>query len=92
MKKIINITIEVNSDKLIGKKYVPRDNSYIKNLRDRSWASLYGSPNLRIISDTYSEKTGEFPNPDKYQTFINVIDILSGEMYRVMYSPAWVED
>ena len=87
------IIISTEPSALIGRQYIPRDNSYIQNKRDKSWASLFACPNLRIISEPYSERVGG-TDPlykDYVRTFIDVIDILSREKYRVMYSPAWVQ-
>ena len=86
------ILIKTTPSELIGRQYIPQDNSYVQNKRDKSWAALVDCPNLRIISEPYSEKIGKNHcsiNND-IRTFIDVVDILSGEQYRVMYCPAWV--
>lgn len=77
--------------KLLGKRYTPRDNSYIANIKEldsNRHISLYDCE-TRIVSDVYEDKIPKrFEKGFNRHKFINVL--FQGEVYRVLFNPGWV--
>lgn len=89
----ITIIISEEHSSLIGQTYNVCDNSYIENKRTGEWESLIHTPNLVIVSaKPYVETVdlGMAIKPFK-RTFIDVMDLVTNEIYRVMYNPSWIE-
>ena len=73
---------------LIGKKYYPRDNSYIKDFQGK-WYPLIRQE-CEIISLPFKEKTYEWPDKDdKEMTFVLVK--YNNKVYRVLFEE-WALD
>ncbi len=69
-------------DKLIGKKYIPQDNSYIHEIvngKRKDWGALIGVP-CEIISKPYQRK------------MIRVKSLRTGFIYEVMFCESWIRD
>lgn len=80
---------------LIGKRYTPGDNSYIKpinNIESRNHYNLFGKETI-IISEIYPDKVESsliIGQKSKFYDFVNVN--YGGTEYRVMWNPGWVKD
>lgn len=90
----ITIIISEEHSSLIGQTYNVCDNSYIENKRTGEWESLYHAPNLVIVSPKpYVAEVhikNIHKNPIKH-LFIDVMDLETNEIYRVLYNPSWIE-
>lgn len=89
----ITIIISEEHSNLIGQTYNVCDNSYIENKRTGEWESLYHAPNLVIVSPKpyVAEITTRFTEKVIKHQFIDVMDLETNEIYRVLYNPSWVE-
>ena len=79
---------------LIGKKYIPQDNSYIHEIvngKRKDWGALIGVP-CEIISKPYIITISNgFTNP--YQRkMIRVKSLKTGLIYEVMFAESWIQD
>lgn len=91
----MQITIIISEESsIVGQTYNVCDNSYIKNKRTGEWESLMHAPNLVIVSAKPYVETVDLGikaiKPFK-RTFIDVMDLVTSEIYRVMYNPSWIE-
>jgi len=76
---------------IIGKQYIPEDNSYVADQLGR-WANLYGAKTLAIISTPYKATlVSNWSNQEYEETFVNVLDIATGIRYRVLFVTSWVQ-
>ena len=77
---------------LIGKKYVPQDNSYIREIvngkKMNYHCSLIGVP-CRIISKPYITEVQTFAK-DKRERMIRVKSLKTGLTYEVMFAESWL--
>lgn len=89
----ITIIVSEEHSSLIGQIYNVCDNSYIENKRTGEWESLYHAPNLVIVSPkpyVAEARKGYSKYPIKH-LFIDVMDLTTNEVYRVLYNPSWIE-
>lgn len=79
---------------LIGKKYIPRDNSYIREIvngkKMNYHCSLIGVP-CRIISKPYITEVKTISN-DKRERMIKVKSLKTGLIYEVCFAESWICD
>ena len=79
---------------LIGKKYVPQDNSYIREIvngkKMNYHCSLIGVP-CQIISRPYITEVQNFAK-DKRERMIRVKSLKTGLTYEVMFAESWIQD
>lgn len=79
---------------LIGKKYVPQDNSYIREIvngkKMNYHCSLIGVP-CKIISRPYITEVQNFTK-DKRERMIRVKSLKTGLIYEVMFAESWIRD
>lgn len=79
---------------LIGKKYVPQDNSYIREIvngkKMNYHCSLIGVP-CQIISRPYITEVQNFAK-DKRERMIRVKSLKTGLTYEVMFAESWIRD
>ena len=79
---------------LIGKKYVPQDNSYIREIvngkKMNYYCSLIGVP-CKIISRPYITEVQNFAK-DKRERMIRVKSLKTGLTYEVMFAESWIRD
>lgn len=77
---------------LIGKKYIPQDNSYIQEIVNGKkmyyHCSLIGVP-CQIISRPYITKVQTFAQ-DKRVRMIKVKSLRTGLIYEVMFAESWI--
>lgn len=78
---------------LIGRKYVPQDNSYIREIvngKKKDWGALIGVP-CEIISQPYiTEVDGCYKG--QTERMIQVKSLLTGYIYEVMFCESWICD
>lgn len=79
---------------LIGKKYIPRDNSYIREIvkgkKMNYHCSLIGVP-CQIISRPYITEVQTFAK-DKRERMIKVKSLKTGLIYEVCFAESWICD
>ena len=79
---------------LIGKKYVPQDNSYIREIvngkKMNYHCSLIGVP-CQIISRPYITEVNTFAK-DKRERMIKVKSLKTGLIYEVCFAESWIRD
>ena len=79
---------------LIGKKYIPQDNSYIHEIvngkKMNYHCSLIGVP-CQIISRPYITEVQTFAK-DKRERMIRVKSLKTGLIYEVMFAESWICD
>lgn len=79
---------------LIGKKYIPQDNSYIREIvngkKMNYHCSLIGVP-CQIISRPYITEVNTFTK-DKRERMIKVKSLRTGLTYEVMFAESWIHD
>ena len=79
---------------LIGKKYIPQDNSYIREIisdeKMNYHCSLIGVP-CRIISYPYIAEVQTFTR-DKRERMIKVKSLKTGFIYEVLFRESWIRD
>ena len=82
-------------EKIIGKDYVPKDNSWVKLLSHPdadNWPGMYNRHAV-IESEPYvlsDEERGEHIPADR--EFVDVRSVDTGLRYRVIWNPEWVGD
>ena len=78
---------------LIGKKYIPQDNSYIREIvngKKKDWGALIGVP-CEIISRPYiTEVDGCYKG--QTERMIQVKSLVTGYIYEVMFCESWICD
>ena len=79
---------------LIGKKYIPQDNSYIREIvngkKMNYHCSLIGVP-CKIISRPYITEVQTFAK-DKRERMIKVKSLKTGLIYEVCFAESWIRD
>lgn len=79
---------------LIGKKYIPQDNSYIREIvkgkKMNYHCSLIGVP-CQIISRPYITEVQTFAK-DKRERMIKVKSLKTGLIYEVCFAESWIRD
>lgn len=79
---------------LIGKKYIPQDNSYIREIINGNkmnyHCSLIGVP-CKIISLPYITEVDTFVKGQR-RRMIKVQSLKTGLIYEVMFSESWIQD
>ena len=79
---------------LIGKQYVPQDNSYISEIirgeRMNYHCSLIGVP-CKIITRPYITEVKTFAK-DKRVRMIKVQSLKTGLIYEVLFAESWIRD
>ena len=79
---------------IIGKKYIPQDNSYIRKIvngkKMNYHCSLIGVP-CQIISRPYITEVNTFAK-DKRERMIKVKSLKTGLIYEVMFAESWIRD
>lgn len=79
---------------LIGKKYIPRDNSYIREIvngKRRDWGALMGVP-CKIISKPYIITISDGILKPYPMRMIKVKLLKTGFIYEVMFCESWICD
>ena len=79
---------------LIGKKYVPQDNSYIHEIvngKRKDWGSLIGVP-CEIISKPYVITIANGFTKPYQRKMIRVKSLKTGLIYEVMFAEYWIQD
>lgn len=78
---------------LIGRRYKPMDNSYIKDLESGvdSGVGLYGKEVI-IVSDPYVDTIKDRICGDYERLFVDVFSTDSGRKYRVLFNEGWLID
>lgn len=79
---------------LIGKKYIPRDNSYIREIvngKKRDWGALIGVP-CKIISKPYIITISDGILKPYPMRMIKVKSLKTGFIYEVMFCESWICD
>ena len=93
LKKEFKLQKELMND-LIGKKYVPQDNSYISEIirgeRMNYHCSLIGVP-CKIITRPYITEVKTFAK-DKRVRMIKVQSLKTGLIYEVLFAESWIRD
>jgi hypothetical protein len=78
---------------LIGKKYIPQDNSYIREIvngRKMNYhCSLIGVP-CQIISRPYITEVQTFTKDKRERRMIKVKSLKTGLIYEVMFNEGWI--
>ena len=97
---VIEDAVKENQEKeellnnLIGKRYVPQDNSYIREIvngiKMNYHCSLIGVP-CQIISRPYITEVPTFAR-DKRERMIKVKSLKTGFIYEVMFAESWIQD
>ena len=81
-------------ENLIGKKYIPQDNSYIREIvngiKMNYHCSLIGVP-CQIISRPYITEVPTFAR-DKRERMIKVKSLKTGLIYEVCFAESWIRD
>ena len=79
---------------LIGKKYIPQDNSYIREIvngeKINCYGRLIGVP-CQIISRPYITEVDTF-GKDKRRRMIKVKSLKTGLIYEVLFAESWICD
>ena len=81
-------------EKLIGKKYIPQDNSYIHEIvngKKKDWGSLIGVP-CEIISKPYVITISNGYTKPYQRKMIQVKSLRTGFIYEVMFAESWIQD
>ena len=79
---------------LIGKKYIPQDNSYIREIvngKRRDWGALIGVP-CKIISKPYIITISDGILKPYPMRMIKVKSLKTGFIYEVMFCESWICD
>ena len=79
---------------LIGKKYIPRDNSYIREIvngKRRDWGALIGVP-CKIISKPYIITISDRITKPYERRMVKVKSLKTGFIYEVMFCESWIYD
>lgn len=79
---------------LIGKKYIPQDNSYIREIvngKRRDWGALIGVP-CKIISKPYIITISDGILKPYPMRMIKVKSLKTGFIYEVMFAESWICD
>lgn len=77
---------------LIGKKYIPQDNSYIREIvngKRKDWGALIGVP-CEIISKPYIITISDGILKPFQQRMIRVKSLKTGLIYEVMFAESWL--
>ena len=81
-------------ENLIGKKYVPQDNSYIHEIvngKRKDWGALIGVP-CKIISKPYIITISDGFTKPYQRKIIKVKSLKTGLIYEVMFAESWICD
>lgn len=81
-------------EKLIGKKYIPQDNSYIHEIvngKRKDWGALIGVP-CEIISKPYIITISNGFTKPYQRKMIQVKSLRTGLIYEVMFAESWIQD
>lgn len=81
-------------ENLIGKKYVPQDNSYIHEIvngKRKDWGALIGVP-CKIISKPYIITISDGFTKPYQRKMIKVKSLKTGLIYEVMFAESWIVD
>ena len=79
---------------LIGKKYIPQDNSYIHEIvngKRKDWGALIGVP-CEIISKPYIITISNGFTKPYQRKMIRVKSLKTGLIYEVMFAESWIQD
>lgn len=79
---------------LIGKKYIPHDNSYIHEIvngKRKDCGSLIGAP-CEIISKPYVITISNGFTKPYQRKMIRVKSLRTGFIYEVMFAESWIRD
>lgn len=79
---------------LIGKKYIPQDNSYIHEIvngKRKDWGALKGVP-CKIISKPYIITISDIIRKPFPMRMIKVKSLKTGFIYEVMFCESWICD
>lgn len=79
---------------LIGKKYIPQDNSYIREIvngKRKDWGALIGVP-CEIISKPYIITISDGSLKPYQCRIIKVKSLKTGFIYEVMFCESWIRD
>ena len=79
---------------LIGKKYIPQDNSYIHEIvngKRKDWGALMGVP-CEIISKPYIIPISSGYSKPYQRKMISVKSLKTGLIYEVMFAESWIQD
>lgn len=79
---------------LIGKKYIPQDNSYIREIvngKRKDWGALIGVP-CKIISKPYIITISDGILKPYPMRMIKVKSLKTGFIYEVMFCESWICD
>lgn len=79
---------------LIGKKYIPQDNSYIHEIvngKRKDWGALMGVP-CEIISKPYIITISNGYSKPYQRKMIRVKSLKTGLVYEVMFAESWIQD
>ena len=79
---------------LIGKKYIPQDNSYIHEIvngKRKDWGALIGVP-CEIISKPYIITISNGYSKPYQRKMIRVKSLKTGLIYEVMFAESWIRD
>lgn len=79
---------------LIGKKYIPQDNSYIHEIvngKRKDWGALIGVP-CKIISKPYIITISDGFTKPYQRKMIKVKSLKTGLIYEVMFAESWICD
>lgn len=77
---------------LIGKKYIPQDNSYIREIingKRKDWGDLRGVP-CEIISKPYIITISDILRKPFPMRMIKVKSLKTGFIYEVMFCESWI--
>lgn len=97
IKEVIEEEIQEKKDplsNLIGKKYIPQDNSYIREIvngQKKDWGDLRGVP-CEIISKPYIITISDIIRKPFPMRMIKVKSLKTGFIYEVMFAEAWICD
>lgn len=81
-------------DKLIGKKYIPQDNSYVHEIvngKKRESGYLIGVP-CEIVSRPYIITISNGYTKPYQRRMIRVKSLLTGFIYEVMFAESWIRN
>lgn len=81
-------------NKLIGKKYIPQDNSYVHEIvngKRRESGYLIGVP-CEIISKPYIITVSNGYTKPYQRRMIRVKSLRTGFIYEVMFAESWIQD
>ena len=79
---------------IIGKKYIPQDNSYIHEIvngKRKDWGALIGVP-CKIISKPYIITISDGFTKPYQRKMIKVKSLKTGLIYEVMFAESWIVD